>query len=49
MNAIKLKLLDWVMTSLAGELWLLAQDLVALYERSDLTGPDKRARVGGRG
>lgn len=48
MNAIKLKLLDWTLTTLTGALWPLAQDLVALYERSDLAGPDKRTRVAER-
>ena len=46
MNKLVLLLLDRVAAWLCGrDLWASAQSWVALYERRDLTGAEKRARV----
>ena len=46
MNKLKLLLLDQVANWFCGrDLWASAQTWVALYERKDLTGAEKRARV----
>ena len=46
MNKLTLLLLDQVSTWVCGrDLWRSAQGWVALYERKDLSGAEKRARV----
>ena len=46
MNKLTALLLDRVAAWLCGrDLWAAAQDWVALYERKDLAGAEKRARV----
>lgn len=46
MNAVLTALLDRVARWVCGrDLWAAAQEWVALYERKDLTGDEKRERV----
>lgn len=46
MNKLKLLLLDRVAAWVCGrDLWVTAQELVALYERKDMSGKEKRERV----
>ena len=46
MNAVITALLDRVARWVCGrDLWAAAQEWVALYERHDLTGAEKRERV----